>query len=343
MPKVPAAPFHFSLGRAFRLRYYVPTPLRRVLRWGGLLRKSSARLARKQYAVSVLPPPCPPRARRRVRAQNLGLPLARSCARALKIAIPAKSNRDPWKDTLATGVVDKAPLTLKISITDLYQATSRALAGKDITDEDRAFQKKLEYAYNTHELIAGVKVVEKQIQAVCVAGHRRRAEQYEREAKRLIDIDRRRHEEEKTLQAQRSKKAWSRLVKAAHCGRKVRTDAPAMHIARWNWYEAYWAVIQSGELKCSIPFNHMPWPTLNPDRLEVEDYEAFILSPARPRFETRFWFERVEVERQRWALDNVEKKVLPLVDEEIRERVLGCARILLRYLELLVDKYNTCD
>ncbi|KAL0575001.1 hypothetical protein V5O48_006969 [Marasmius crinis-equi] len=342
-------PLRFKMERTFALRNFVAAPLRRALRWGGLLRKSSSRLAKKQCAASVLPAPCPPR-RRRVRVQNGVLPMPRARSRVLQITTPVKDNRDPWRNTKAAGTTNKTPVTLTMSIVDLYQATSRALAKScqtDISDADRAILKKLRYAATKHELIAGIRGVEREIQAIDIAKNCQQAEQREREAQRLISMDQRRVEEERLAEAKsrarKSKKHWSKLVKAALHGRKVKMSPPAMHIARWNWYEASWAMIQTGELNCLIPFTHLPWPTMNLDQLELEDYEAFILSPGRPRFDTLYWFERVEVERQRWDIGNVERKVIPLVGEDIRERVMKCAKTLLGYLELLVDKYTSCD
>ncbi|KAL0578666.1 hypothetical protein V5O48_003332 [Marasmius crinis-equi] len=331
--------------RTFTLRKFVAAPLRRALRWGGIIRRSS-RFAKKQCAVSVLPAPCPPR-RRRVRIQNGVLPLLRARGRALQIAVPVRDDRDPWRNNKAAEAIDKAPVTFTMSIVDFYEAASRSLDKSRQTDADRAFLKKLRLASAKHELIAGIRSVEREIQTMDVAENRHQAEQHEREAQRLINIDRRRAEEERIAEAkskaQKSKKHWSKLVKAALHGRKVKMSPPAMHITRWNWYEASWAAIQAEKLNCSIPFAHLPWPTMNLDQLELEDYEAFILSPGRPRFDTLYWFERVEVERRRWNLDNVERKLIPLVGKEMRERVMECAKTLLRYLELLVDKYTSCD
>ncbi|KAL0572385.1 hypothetical protein V5O48_009577 [Marasmius crinis-equi] len=235
-----------------------------------------------------------------------------------------------------------------MSIVELYQATSRAFARTspvtlDISDADRAFIAKLGRAAARHELIAGVKALEGEIKTVNVAENRARAEQHEREAKQLIDGKPAVEEQlarPQITDAQSVKRHWSRLVKSALQGRRAIIYAPTKDITRWNWYESSWSAIQKGQLRYTIPFNDLPWPTLNLDRLELEDYETFILSPARPRFETLYWFERLKDERRRWDVGNVREKVIPLVSEDSRERVMGCVMVLHRYLDLLANKYK---
>ncbi|KAL0058404.1 hypothetical protein AAF712_014915 [Marasmius tenuissimus] len=254
--------------------------------------------------------------------------------------IPVIGDRNPWRGSENLPVAK----TLQLSVTDLYRAVSRTFTHPQFnsSDADRAILRKIRSASIKHELIAGVKRVEARIQAAEEENEALERSINPREGVGLDDNVAR-----AKMQVRQSKRLQARLVKAALHGRKIRMNPPANHIARWNWYEAAWAAIEISHLRRSIPssisFNDLPWPTLNVNRLELEDYEAFVLSPARPRFETMYWFERVENERAKWNLDNVKQKVIPLVREEISERVMGCAVILLGYLDSLVDKYTSCE
>ncbi|KAL0058657.1 hypothetical protein AAF712_014658 [Marasmius tenuissimus] len=210
------------------------------------------------------------------------------------------------------------------------------------SDADRAILRKIRSASIRHELIAGVRGVEARIQAAEAENEALEQVIGPREG---VELDQ--NVARAKMQVRQSKRLRAKLVKAALHGRRIRMNSPTKHITRWNWYEAAWAAINTGHLgrsiRCSIPFNDLPWPTLNVNRLGLEDYEAFVLSPARPRFETMYWFERVEIERAHWNLENVKQKVVPLVSEEISERVMRCAIILLEYLDSLVDKYTSCE
>ncbi|KAK1232547.1 hypothetical protein PQX77_004305 [Marasmius sp. AFHP31] len=276
-------------------------------------------------AATVLPAPCPPR-RRRIRAKPIKTPINRRTR--IRVPNPVNHGRDPWRS-----VRKESPKShvLTMSVTDLYKAMRRSMDNvpwqKNISDEDRAILQKVRSTSIRHEMISGVKAVEEKILAVNGVD----IEALERQ-RRAIALK---------VEVRQLKSHWARLVKAALRGWKVSIDTPAKDIVRWNWYEAAWVAIETGELRCHIPFEELPWPTLNLDKLDLEDYETFVLSPARPRFETMYWFERVEHERKRWNIHNIKNKVIPLVSEDIAERVVECADVLSNYIDLLVEKY--CD
>ncbi|KAJ8074702.1 hypothetical protein PM082_022280 [Marasmius tenuissimus] len=323
--------------RRYKLRSLLRSPLRRILRWG-----RPRYSAKSLTPPSILPPTCPPRhRRRRVRTSAPRILIRAPNPSPLIPVIPVTSDRDPWQ------AAERLPVakTLSLSITDLYRAVSQTFAHPqfDSSDADRAILRKIRSASIKHELIAGVKRVEARIETT--AEENEAIEGSIRDPRKGVELDQ--NVAGGKMQVRQSKRLRAKLVKAALHGRRIRLNAPANHIARWNWYEAAWAAIEAGHLgrsiRCSISFNDLPWPTLNVNRLELEDYEAFVLSPARPRFETMYWFERVKNEHAHWNLDNVKQKVIPLVSEEISERVMGCAVILLGYLDSLVDKYTSCD
>ncbi|KAJ8074117.1 hypothetical protein PM082_012409 [Marasmius tenuissimus] len=274
-------------------------------------------------APTILPALCPP-LRRRARVKGIKTPLNHRTR--IRVPVPVNHGRDPWRSIQKES---PKPHALTMSVTDLYKAMRRTMNNvpwqMNISDADRAILEKVRSASIRHEMISGVKAVEEKILAM-------NGGDIEAQQRRVIALK---------VEVRQLKTHWARLVKAALRGWKVTIDTPVKDIVRWNWYEAAWVAIEAGELRCHVSFEELPWPTLNLDKLELEDYETFILSPARPRFETMYWFERVEHERKRWNIDNVTQKVIPLVSEDIAERVVECASILLKYIDVLAEKY--CD
>ncbi|KAL0576723.1 hypothetical protein V5O48_005265 [Marasmius crinis-equi] len=350
----------FLLRRPFKLRTLLLPPIRSALRWTKLTPKSSAKLVLKPITPSkvpsILPPPAklpPPPRRKRVRfLGGATIPKPRTMIR-----FPTPAPADPWQG-VSTSVTPQQHRTttrvLALSVTEVYNATRRMLAGtsrQDITDEDRAILAKLRAASFRHEFIAGVKATEEQLRNVDAEENRRGIALHDAEAMRLRaqlakQLEQKQVEEDTgraRWQALSDKRRMVAFTRAALRGHKPRINTSLRYIARWRWYEAFWQAIETAQIEGFVPFNQLPWPTLNPNQLQLADYEVFVLSPARPRFETTYWHDRLSHERKHWNADNVRRKVVPLCDEDIRDRVINCARVLCEFLDSLVYKYTNCE
>ncbi|KAJ8096169.1 hypothetical protein AAF712_010637 [Marasmius tenuissimus] len=362
-------PCNRLLRQAFKIKTLLSSPIRNTLRWAKFMSKSSAKLARKSSAhsrvlskavltrsrtqvVAKLPPLI-----RRKRVVMRGLTSMIKSRARIHVAAAVKP-ADPWR-TLnepcsTTPIVPPKPPqhvrtthTLTVSVADVYKATCRMVAQlprEDASDEDRAILEKLRSASFKHELIAGVKVEEERIKNI-EADRRGMAESNARAA--VLRAEHRRRVEEGVArakwEAQQSKRVWAKYVKAALRGQKARMNPTLQDVSRWEWYEAFWNAFETGGVKGVVPFESLPWPTLKPSQMDLENYESFILRPARPHFEKLNWYERVQIDRKHWNVENVRQKVIPFVAPEIHSRVIRCAGILCGYLDQLIDKYTTCD
>ncbi|KAL0575419.1 hypothetical protein V5O48_006559 [Marasmius crinis-equi] len=331
--------------------------------------KSYAKLARKRSVPSITLPPTrlPPPRRKRVNTNmkvvkptfptgttakvEVSLVCAVPVDARIKEPPPTATNvptRVGTPEALTRANIPDAPTrpsapepelplptqVLRVTIDDLYKAARRTIASKNATPADKAILEKLRRATWRHNLIAGVKSIQKQIQNFdCEENARIMAERH----KRLEE-----HEKWKWEVVQ-NKQRWAKLIEMAKEGHKVKMNPPKEYLERWKLYDEFWAAFDTGRVSGVVPFEMIPWPTQDVDSMEVEDYELFILSPARPGYEVLSWYERVLDERRRWDVENVKKKVVPYVGDDIKERVVKCAEELLKYLDVLVDKYTRCD
>ncbi|KAJ8080625.1 hypothetical protein PM082_017459 [Marasmius tenuissimus] len=354
-----------------RIRTFLSPPIRRVLHWAKLMPKPSAKLARKSLAHPRVPSKViptrsqtqvvtkiPPLSRRK-RVVMRGLTSMIKSRAKIHVAVAVKP-ADPWQaldepcDVSPTA--PPQPLqrvrtnhTLTVSVTDVYKATRRMVANiprEEVSDEDRAILTKLRNISFKHELIAGIQVEEERIKNQDIEANKRRMDEHDAKAV-VLRAEHRKKVEEDIVRAKwetvQRKRVWAKYIKAALRGEKVNMNSKLQDVTRWEWYQAFWNAFQNGGVTGVVPFDSLPWPTLNASRMRLEDYEGFILSPARPHFEKMNWYERIEFDRKHWNVENVKEKVIPFVAPEIHARIIRCAGILCGYMDQLIDKYTTCD
>ncbi|KAK1221024.1 hypothetical protein PQX77_016174 [Marasmius sp. AFHP31] len=356
-----------------KIRTFLSPPIRRALHWAKLMPKPSAKLARKSLARPRVPSKViptrsqtqvvtkmPPLSRRKRVAMGGLTTMIKSQSRAkIHVAVAVKP-ADPWQaldePRGIAPIIPSQPLrrvrathSLTVSVTDVYKATCRMFDNTprgEVTNEDRAILTKLRNISFKHELIAGVMVEEQRIKNQDIEANERRTD--ERDAKAVVlRAEHRRKVEKDTVREKwetvQRKRVWAKYIKAALRGEKVKMNPKLQDVSRWEWYQAFWNAFQTGGVNGVVPFDSMPWPTLNTDRLRVQEYEGFILSPARPGFEKMNWYERIEFDRKYWNVENVKEKVIPFVAPEIHARIIRCAGTLCKYMDQLIDKYTTCD
>ncbi|KAG7088471.1 hypothetical protein E1B28_012460 [Marasmius oreades] len=284
--------------------------------------------------------------RKRVRAQHGGKTFMKPKVR-IQVSVTVE---DKLTAPVQLPEAPQLPLrVLTISITDLYQATRHIIghsSWETIAVEDKAFLEKLRRAFMRHDFIAGVKGIKKKLDSVDVEKNRRDAEEHEVIAQQLIAEEKKRAElavAKAKWQTQQIKRQWGKWVRAALCGQKHPMKPPLAYRARWAWYDEKWDDIEKGRVQYPIAFEEIPWPSMTPNQLELTDFEAFALSPARPGYETLYWSERLDRERKRWNVDNITRFFLPLLAAHLREGVAGCAETIVGHCDTLLYKYTECD
>ncbi|KAG7086114.1 hypothetical protein E1B28_003628 [Marasmius oreades] len=328
-----------------KLRTLLSQPIRRVLG----RTKTNVKLANKSGFICTLPSKTPKLSRRK-RATPNGY-----SSKSAMITPKRKVNHDRLRNKGRVPKRTSFEPVLTMSVTDFYRATERAISKsphKDVTKEDKAILEKLRRASFKHEVIAGVKAVEKQMDNHNInveAASTRRTKEHEIIARQLFDEDDKRarlvvmQEHKEKLRMKKLKDYLGKVVQAARRGEKSDT-APSIDVANmWSHYESKWKKILSGKTTTLISFDEFPWPTLNPNGLEVEDYEEFLFSPLRPGYEKLYWYERVDQERVLWDARHIEGEVVPFVKEELRDQVVGAGQVIRGYLDTIIEKYNAPD
>ncbi|KAG7086092.1 hypothetical protein E1B28_003607 [Marasmius oreades] len=336
----------FLARQLLRYRTLLLRPIRQVLGRP----KPRMKLANKPGSVHTLLPKTPKLSRRKRVTPN-GYSSKSAVITPKRKAILFNPDRLRNNGKVVTGLKRTSfEPVLTMSVTDFYRATERAISKsprKDVTKEDKAILDKLRRATFKHDMIAGVKAVEKQLGNIDVAANARWAKEHEVIARQLFDEDRKRarlavmQEDREKRENKKLKDYLGRLVQAARRGEKPDIPPPSTtEVNRWSYYETNWKDILDGKVSPLFVFKDFPWPTLNPNGLEVEDYEEFLISPLRPGYEKLYWNERVDKERVLWDAKHVEEKVIPFVEERFRDQVVRGAGAIRGYLDTIVEKYN---
>ncbi|KAK1225185.1 hypothetical protein PQX77_011865 [Marasmius sp. AFHP31] len=309
-------------------------PMRYVLGLSRPIQKPAAKLVRKAASIHASAKP------RRKRLHPRGE----------KTIIKAKR---PRKKLLPKGS-HEALLTMSVS--DFERAAERMfsrLPGSALSEADMAFLNKLGKAAFKHDMLVGVKRIEKEIQMTNIRigmvrlpiGPRPRLPEHEIIARQLGDEDEKRTSLARkiTREVEETKAYWDKLVDAAWAGEESPDEVLASdeEYAMWIKYQMKWDDLEAGvSVDSRFDYDEIPWPTLKRDvDLMVEQYEEFVLSPKRPGYRTVRWRERLAEERRLWDVKHVKAKVVPFVMEEIREEMVQTAEILCEYLDELVGKY----
>ncbi|KAF9254674.1 hypothetical protein L218DRAFT_1043051 [Marasmius fiardii PR-910] len=248
-----------------------------------------------------------------------------------------------------------------VSVTDFYVAAQRAISqlgacGNVVSLEDVAMIEKLRKASFKHEIMTSLKAIQKRLESGKPAeANARRAEVHQVIAKQLGDEDEKRarlvaRKEQEEKVAVKIKGQLFGLAAAARRGERLDTvlSPPSRDdVLAWARYDAKWKQILSGNVDGSISaLQNVPLPTLKRgDMLEKLEYEEFVLMPTRPGYEKVFLPERLAKERELWDEAHVAKKLLPLCEQGIRDKVVQLADCLRYYLEDLAEKYGVgeCD